>query len=105
MEENVTQNNVAESTPTTEAQPVQEQQSMETGGATYDGSKKLGWLAIMMLGLTTASLIYSIHYYRKKVESLKRGEFQLKQMKQDIDALKQKLNKTTGNRVRYGKLA
>lgn len=105
MEENVTQNTATENTTTNETQPVQNEQNFESGGATYDGSKKLGWLAIMMLGLTTASLIYSIHYYRKKVESLKRGEFQLKQMKQDIDALKQKLSKTTGNRVRYGKLA
>jgi len=105
MEENVTQNTATETTTTSETQPVQTEQNFESGGATYDSSKKLGWLAIMMLGLTTASLIYSIHYYRKKVESLKRGEFQLKQMKQDIDALKQKLSKTTGNRVRYGKLA
>ena len=42
----------------------------------------------------------------KKVESLKRGEFQLKKMKEDIDALKRKLTNTNkGNRTRYGRMA
>jgi hypothetical protein len=104
MEENVTQNASTEATPNVETQPTTSEVSMESGGSV--SGEKLSLLAIMMLGLTTASLIYSIHYYRKKVESLKRGEFQLKKMKEDIDALKRKLTNTNkGNRTRYGRMA
>jgi hypothetical protein len=104
MEENVTQNASTEATPNVETSQPTNEVSMQNGGSV--SGDKLSWLAIMMLGLTTASLIYSIHYYRKKVESLKRGEFQLKKMKQDIDALKSKLTNTNrGNRTRYGRLA
>ena len=76
MEENVTQNASTEATPNVETQPTTSEVSMQSGGSV--SGEKLSLLAIMMLGLTTASLIYSIHYYRKKVESLKRGEFQAK---------------------------
>ena len=104
MEENITTNN-ADATPSTEATPNVETSSMESGGEMYDGSKKLGFIGIMLLGLTTASLIYSIYYYRKNVESLKKGQLELKQIKQDIDAMKQKFANATGTRTRYGRLA
>ena len=63
MEENTTTTEMqgTEATPTTQA-PM----SMEMGGVS--DSPKLGWVAIMMLGLTSASLIYSIFYYRKRTQ-------------------------------------
>ena len=97
MEENVTPN--SDVTPSAEGTPNAETSSMESGGEMYDGSKKLGFIGIMLLGLT------SIYYYRKNVESLKKGQLELKQIKQDIDAMKQKFANATGNRTRYGRLA
>jgi hypothetical protein len=77
---------------------------METGGATDSGGK-LGMVAIMMLGLTTASLIYSIYYYRKRLEALKKGDSEIVvQLKKDMEELKGKINTLTGNTIRNGKL-
>ena len=61
MEENVTQNASPEATPNVETPQPTNEVSMQSGGSV--SGEKLSWLAIMMLGLTTASLIYSIHYY------------------------------------------
>jgi hypothetical protein len=103
MEENTTPTTPevsAEASPQATTEPI----TMESGGSM--DSSKLGWVAIMMLGLTTASLIYSIHYYRKKTESIKRGELTLKKMKEDIQSLKQMLTqKPNKNKARYGRFA
>lgn len=88
-----------EPTPTVEATP------MESGGMS-DSSPKLGWVAIMMLGLTSASLIYSIFYYRKRLEALRKGDNKMiSQMKSDLEEMKSKLDTLTGNKVRNGRLA
>jgi len=100
MEENTTTTEMqgTEATPTTEA-PI----SMETGGVSE--SPKLGWVAIMMLGLTSASLIYSIFYYRKRLEALKNGDNKMiAELKRDMQEMKNKIDTLTGNKVRYGKL-
>jgi len=68
-------------------------------------SPKLGWVAIMMLGLTSASLIYSIFYYRKRLEALKNGDNKMiAELKNDMQEMKNKIDTLTGNKVRYGKL-
>ncbi len=88
----------------TEQAPINtEPISMEMGGAS--DSSKLGWVAIMMLGLTSASLIYSIFYYRKRLEALKKGDNKMiAQLKSDMQEMKNKIDTLTGNKVRYGKL-
>ena len=103
MEDNISAS--AETSAPTEATPTVEATPMETGGAT-GSSPKLGWVAIMMLGLTSASLIYSIFYYRKRLEALKKGDNKLiAQMQSDLDEMKTKISTLTGNRVINGKLA
>lgn len=100
MEENATTTEMqgTEATPTTEA-PM----SMEMGGVS--DSPKLGWVAIMMLGLTSASLIYSIFYYRKRLEALKNGDNKMiAELKRDMQEMKSKIDTLTGNKVRYGRL-
>ena len=100
MEESTTTTEMqgTEATPTTEA-PM----SMEMGGVS--DSPKLGWVAIMMLGLTSASLIYSIFYYRKRLEALKNGDNKMiAELKNDMQEMKNKIDTLTGNKVRYGKL-
>ena len=100
MEENTTTTEMqgTEATPTAEA-PM----SMEMGGVS--DSPKLGWVAIMMLGLTSASLIYSIFYYRKRLEALKNGDNKMiAELKNDMQEMKNKIDTLTGNKVRYGKL-
>jgi len=100
MEQNTptTEMQGTEATPTTEA-PT----SMEMGGVS--DSPKLGWVAIMMLGLTSASLIYSIFYYRKRLEALKNGDNKMiAELKRDMQEMKSKIDRLTGNKVRYGRL-
>ena len=88
-----------EPTNTMEATP-----QMETGGMT-DRSSKLGWVAIMMLGLTSASLIYSIFYYRRRLELLRKGDNKMvAQLKNDMEEMKSKIDTLTGNKVRNGRL-
>ncbi len=71
-----------------------------------DSNNKLGWVGIMLLGLTTASLIYSIFYYRKRMEHLEKGENKLIQdLRNDVDEIKQKLGTLSGNKTRYGRFA
>jgi hypothetical protein len=101
MEDNTTAPITApiESTPSVEATP------MAMGGVS-DSSPQLGWVAIMMLGLTSASLIYSIFYYRRRLESLRKGEGSaITQLKSDMQEMKNKIDKLTGNKVRNGRLA
>ena len=87
------------STPTVEATP------MAMGGVS-DSSPKLGWVAIMMLGLTSASLIYSIFYYRRRLEALKKGDSKIvMQLQSDMQEMKSKIDTLTGNKVRNGRLA
>ena len=100
MEDNTTTPQVqsTETMPTSEA-PI----SMQSGGKS--DSAKLGWVTIMMLGLTSASLIYSIFYYRKRLEALKNGDNKIiVQLKKDMEEMKSKIDKLTGNNIRYGKL-
>ena len=59
----------------------------------------------MMLGLTSALLIYSIFYYRKRLEALKNGDNKMiAELKRDMQEMKSKIDTLTGNKVRYGKL-
>ena len=100
MEENTTTTEMqgTEATPTAEA-PM----SMEMGGVS--DSPKLGWVAIMMLGLTSASVIYSIFDYRKRLEALKNGDNKMiAELKRYMQEMKSKIDTLTGNKVRYGKL-
>jgi len=93
------------STPTVEATPKVEATPMAMGGVS-DSSPKLGWVAIMMLGLTSASLIYSIFYYRRRLEALKKGDSKIvMQLQSDMQEMKSKIDTLTGNKVRNGRLA
>tara|TARA_B110000908_G_C9872246_1_gene278860 strand:+ start:32 stop:358 length:327 start_codon:yes stop_codon:yes gene_type:complete len=88
-------------TPTPSAEPTTE---MAVGGAT-DSTPKLGWVAIMMLGLTSASLIYSIFYYRRRLDALKKGDNKMiGQLQSDMQEMKNKIDTLTGNRTRNGRL-
>ena len=85
----------AQVTPTPSVEPTVE---MATGGAT-DNTSKLGWVAIMMLGLTSASLIYSIFYYRRRLDALKKGDSKMiSQLKSDMQEMKSKIDTLTGSR-------
>ena len=87
--------------PTPSAEPTTE---MAVGGAT-DSTSKLGWVAIMMLGLTSASLIYSIFYYRRRLDALKKGDNKMiGQLQSDMQEMKNKIDTLTGNRTRNGRL-
>ena len=100
--ESVSAETTPTSTPTTSVEPTLE---MATGGAT-DSTPKLGWVAIMMLGLTSASLIYSIFYYRRRLDALKKGDNKMiGQLKSDMQEMKSKIDTLTGNRTRNGRLA
>ena len=101
MENNTTTTEIqgTEPTPSAEA-PI----TMEMGGVS--DSPKLGWVAIMKLGLTGASLIYSIFYYRKRLEMLRTGDNKMiAELTRDMQEMKSKIDTLTGNKVRYGKLA
>ena len=88
-------------TPTPSTEPTTE---MAVGGAT-DSTPKLGWVAIMMLGLTSASLIYSIFYYRRRLDALKKGDNKMiGQLQSDMQEMKNKIDTLTGNRTRNGRL-
>ena len=88
-------------TPTPSAEPTTE---MAVGGTT-DSTPKLGWVAIMMLGLTSASLIYSIFYYRRRLDALKKGDSKMiSQLKSDMQEMKSKIDTLTGNKTRNGRL-
>ena len=77
---------------------------MATGGMT-DSTQKLGWVAIMMLGLTSASLVYSIFYYRRRLEALKKGDNKMiSQLKSDMQEMKNKIDTLMGNRTRNGRM-
>ena len=100
--ESVSAETTPNSTPTPSVEPTLE---MATGGAT-DSTPKLGWVAIMMLGLTSASLIYSIFYYRRRLDALKKGDNKMiGQLKSDMQEMKSKIDTLTGNRTRNGRLA
>ncbi len=76
--------------------------SMETGGSVNGGGDKLGWVGIMMLGLASASLIYSIFYYKKRLEALKNGDNKaIAQMQGDLNEMKSKIDTLTGKKTRY----
>ena len=95
----------AEAPVTTETTSAVDTTSMATGGAT-ESTQKLGWVAIMMLGLTSASLIYSIFYYRRRLEALKKGDGKIvMQLQSDMKEMKSKIDTLTGNKVRNGRLA
>lgn len=95
----------AETPASVEPTQTTEITSMATGGAT-ESTPKLGWVAIMMLGLTSASLIYSIFYYRRRLEALKKGDNKIiTQLQSDMEEMKSKIDKLTGNRQRNGRLA
>ena len=72
-----------------------------------DDNSKLGWVGIMLLGLTTASLIYSIFYYRKRMKHLEKGENKLiQELRNDIDEINEKLSSLSGGKkVQYGRFA
>ncbi len=94
----------AETTPTTTETAVGGATEMAVGGAT-DSTPKLGWVAIMMLGLTSASLIYSIFYYRRRLDALKKGDNKMiAQLQSDMQEMKNKIDTLTGNRTRNGRL-
>jgi len=95
----------AEAPVSTETTSTVDTTSMATGGVT-DSTQKLGWVAIMMLGLTSASLIYSIFYYRRRLEALKKGDSKIvTQLQSDMQEMKSKIDTLTGNKVRNGRLA
>jgi hypothetical protein len=102
MEENsVATESISTPTPTPTVEPTIE---MATGGST-DSTSKLGWVAIMMLGLTSASLIYSIFYYRRRLDALKKGDNKMiGQLQSDMQEMKNKMDTLTGNRTRNGRL-
>lgn len=93
----------AEATPSTETN-LTDTPSMESGGAIGSG-QKLGWVAIMMLGLTSASLIYSIFYYKRRLEALKNGDNKMiAQLQSDMQEMKNKVDSLTGKRTRNARL-
>lgn len=97
---------IKESVATAEAQAMAETQpvSMSTGGVA-DGGQKLGWVAIMMLGLASASLIYSIFYYKRRLEALKNGDNKMiAQLQSDMQEMKSKIDTLTGKRTFNGRL-
>ncbi len=60
----------------------------------------------MMLRLTSAFLIYSIFFYRRRLEALKKGDNKMiAQLQSDLEEMKGKINTLTGNRVVNGRLA
>lgn len=85
-----------ESTPISTESPI----TMETGGISNEG-KDLGWVAIMMLGLVSASLIYSIFYYRKRLDALKNGDNSaISQLQTDVNEIQEKIDILTGKKVK-----
>lgn len=94
----------AEAQSSAETQPSAEMVSMQTGGTT-DSGQKLGWVAIMMLGLASASLIYSIFYYKRRLEALKNGDNKMiAQLQSDMQEMKSKIDSLTGKRTRNARL-
>lgn len=53
----------------------------------------MNWLSLLLLGLTTASLIYSIVYYRKQIQAMESEEGTLQQK---ITVLESNLKKVMG---------
>tara|TARA_R110001632_G_scaffold105389_1_gene214722 strand:+ start:1055 stop:1369 length:315 start_codon:yes stop_codon:yes gene_type:complete len=103
MEDNsiATQSVSLETTPTPSIETTPQ---MATGGMT-DSTQKLGWVAIMMLGLTSASLVYSIFYYRRRLEALKKGDNKMiSQLKSDMQEMKNNIDTLMGNKTRNGRM-
>lgn len=85
--------------PSVEPQPNAQPVSMASGGMS-DSGQKLGWVAIMMLGLASASLIYSIFYYKRRLEALKNGDNKMiAQLQNDMQEMKNKIDSLTGKRT------
>lgn len=102
MEDNTQNPSPAEAPAKSEA--IENIENFRDGG--MPSNSDLGWVAIMMLGLTGASLIYSIFYYKKRLENLKRFDDTLiSGIKNDIEQMKGKIDSLTGKRVRNGRLA
>jgi hypothetical protein len=94
----------ADTQPSADAQPSVQPVSMASGGMA-DGGQKLGWVAIMMLGLASASLIYSIFYYKRRLEALKNGDNKMiAQLQADMQEMKSKIDTLTGKRTFNGRL-
>tara|TARA_Y100000114_G_C11762224_1_gene330480 strand:- start:4486 stop:4794 length:309 start_codon:yes stop_codon:yes gene_type:complete len=102
MEDNNTVETVDTNTELAKGGETSNESMMETGS-----SQNLGMVGILMLGLASASLIYSIFYYRKRMQNLKKGENQLVQeLRKDVEEIKQKLGTLGGvNKTQYGRFA
>jgi hypothetical protein len=106
MEDTTITNGATTGTPEPVAQtpPATPPTSMQDGGMS-DSGQKLGWVAIMMLGLASASLIYSIFYYKRRLEALKNGDNKMiAQLQADMDEMKSKIDSLTGKRVMNARL-
>lgn len=101
------EDNTANSTPTVALAKSEAIENIENfRNADMPSNSDLGWVAIMMLGLTGASLIYSIFYYKKRLENLKRFDNTLiSGIKSDIEQMKGKIDLLTRKTMRNGKLA
>ena len=71
---------------------------MDKGG-NVDSSDELGLIPVMMLGLLTASLVYSIFYYRNSLKDIKKGS-SVSKVKADVDALRTRLDNLTKKKTR-----
>lgn len=100
MEDNTAQNNVGETqTP--------EIPSFDQGGSVGSSSLlKFSFIEIFMLGLSTASLIYSIHYYRLKLNQRQNSEMrEISKISSDVQKLKKQLEKVEStNRTKNGNI-
>jgi hypothetical protein len=85
--------------PIVETPPTPPTPSLEEGGNVIDSSAKLGLIPLMMLGLVTASLVYSIYYYRNALRDIKKGSSVAK-VREDVDALRNRLDNLTKKKTR-----
>lgn len=91
-------------TPTSPTSNSEPSFTMEGGGVS-DSGQKLGWIPIMMLGLASASLIYSIFYYRRRLDALKKGENKIvSQLQSDMSEMQDKIDTLMGKRIKNARL-